>query len=75
MERVTKLTENEEIPTLSPAPKRTRKPLEAYTPGEQAIIRWVERGKGRELTAQEVHLGAGAGEAHRYSRGGLKEGP
>jgi hypothetical protein len=46
-------------PTSSPAPKRTRKPLEAYRPDEQAIIRWLERGQGRELTEQEVHLALG----------------
>jgi hypothetical protein len=37
--------------------KRTRKPLEAYRPEEQAIIRWLERDQGREFTKQEVHLG------------------
>jgi hypothetical protein len=45
--------ENEE--TSSPEPKR-RKPLSAYTASEQAIIRALERGKGRELTQQEVNL-------------------
>ena len=33
-----------------------RKPLDAYTPDEQAIIRWLERDEKRELTEQEVHL-------------------
>jgi hypothetical protein len=36
-----------------------RKPLEAYTPDEQAVIRWLERDEGRELTEQEVHLALG----------------
>ena len=39
--------------------KRTRKPLDAYTSDEQAIIRWLERDMGRELTEQEVHLALG----------------
>jgi len=50
MERAvtTKMTEHGE--------KRMRKPLDAYTPDEQAIIRWLERDEKRELTEQEVHL-------------------
>jgi hypothetical protein len=43
--------------------KRMRKPLDAYTPDEQTIIRWLERGKGRELTQQEVHLALGQARA------------
>ena len=33
-------------------PKR----LAEYTPEERAIIQWVERDEGRELTEQEAHL-------------------
>jgi hypothetical protein len=39
--------------------KRKRKPLAAYTPEEQAVIRALERGRKRKLTAQEVHLALG----------------
>jgi hypothetical protein len=44
MERAitTNMTENGQKPM--------RKPLDAYTPDEQAIIRWVQGDKGRELT-------------------------